>query len=182
MSRWIYPTDDRVEWSALLTSYSKSCLHYEAQQVYSNPVEDARVADFVAGRPMAPTYEWRLSRVRERAALGATKMVIRIVVEPPTDYTRMEVATYPILVAGGEDVRIIAVPEGAWPDGLPPHDFYLFDDREVWRMHYDDDHRFVGAEQLIGEEVLTRHLRWRDRALELAIPLKDYPGVEPLPG
>jgi len=181
MSRWIRPSADRAEWGALLTSYSKSCLHYEAQQIYSNPVENERVADFIAGRPMTPTYEWRLSRVRQRAALGAIKTVIRIVVEPPTDYTRMEVATYPILVRGGEDIRVIAVPVGTWPDDIPRHDFYLFDDREVWRMHYNDDHTFAGAEQLDGEEVLARHLRWRDRALELAVPLHDYPGVEPLP-
>ncbi|QYN35490.1 hypothetical protein K1T35_45525 [Pseudonocardia sp. DSM 110487] len=120
--------------------------------------------------------------MQQQAAIGATKMVIRIVVEPPTDYTRMEVATYPILVRGGEDIRVIAVSEGTWPDGLPHHDFYIFDDREVWRMHYDDDYTFAGAEQLEGEDVLAQHLRWRDRALELAIPLHDYPGVEPLPG
>jgi uncharacterized protein YyaL (SSP411 family) len=64
MSRWIYPSEDRVEWSALLTSYSKSCLHFEAQQIYSNPIENARLTEFLAGRPMTPTYEWRLSRVR----------------------------------------------------------------------------------------------------------------------
>jgi hypothetical protein len=182
VSRWIYPSEDRVEWSALLTSYSKSCLHYEAQQIYSNPIENARLTEFLAGRPMTPTYEWRLSRVRERAALGATKTVVRIVVEPPTDYTRMEVATYPILVAGGEDIRVIAVPEGTWPEGLPRHDFYLFDDREVWRMHYNDDYTFAGAEQLDGPDAQAQHRRWRDRALELALPLHEYPGVEPLPG
>ncbi|MHA6623577.1 DUF6879 family protein [Pseudonocardia sp. DLS-67] len=182
MSRWIFPSEDRVEWSALLTSYSKSCLHYEAQQIYSNPIENARVADFVAGRPMTPTYEWRLARTQDRTAVGASKMVIRVAVDPLTDYTRMEVATYPILSAGGEDIRIVAVPEGTWPEGLPRHDFYIFDDREVWRMHYNDDFTFAGAERLDGPDVLTQHLRWRDRALELAIPLDGYPGVEPLPG
>jgi hypothetical protein len=182
VSRWIYPSEDRVEWGALFTSYSKSYFHFEAQQIYSNSIENPRVADFIAGRPMTPTYEWRLSRVRDRAAAGATKMGVRVVVEPPTDYTRMEVATFPILVAGGEDIRVIAVPEGTWPGGLPRHDFYLFDDREVWRMHYNNDYTFGGAEQLDGEDVLAEHLRWRDRALELAVPLHEYPGVEPLPG
>jgi uncharacterized protein DUF6879 len=182
MSRWIYPSEDRVEWGQLLSSYTSSSFRLEAQQIYSNPVENARLVDFLAGRPVKPTYEWRLSRFRERAALGATKTTVRVVVEPPTDYTRMEVATYPILVAGGEDIRVIAVHEGTWPDDLPQYDFFLFDERDIWRMHYNDDYTFAGAEQLDGPDVLSRHLRWRDRALDLAIPLHEYPGVEPLPG
>lgn len=180
MSRWILPTEDRVEWSALLSSYRTSSFRVEAQQIYSNPVEDARLADFLAGRPIEVTFEKRLSRARERFAAGATKTTVRIVVEPPTDYTRLELACYPILAAGGEDIQVVIVRD-AWPDDLPRQDFFLFDDHDVWRMHYNDDHTFAGAEQLDGDDDLVRHLRWRDAALARAIPLLDYPGVEPLP-
>jgi hypothetical protein len=114
-------------------------------------------------------------------AAGCTKITVRVVVEPQTDYTRMELATYRLIVAGGEDVRVIVVPEGTWPDGLPRQDFFLFDERSVWRMHYNEDYTWAGAEQLEGEDVLAQHLRWRDRALELAIPLLEYPGVAQLP-
>jgi hypothetical protein len=107
---------------------------------------------------------------------------VRVVLEPQTDYTRMELATYRPVVAAGEDVRVIVVPEGgAWPDGLPRQDFFVFDERDVWRMHYNNDYTWAGAEQLDGEDVLAQHLRWRDRALELAIPLLEYPGVPQLP-
>lgn len=181
MSRWINPSEDHVEWGALLSSYQSSSYRLEAQQIYSSPVENARVADFVAGRPVKPTYEWRLSRARERIAAGCTKTTVRVVVEPPTDYTRMELACYPILVAGGEDVRVIAVAEDEWPEGLPRHDYFLFDERDVWRMHYHDDFTFAGAELLEGADVLADHLRWRDIALAQAIPLLGYSGVEPLP-
>jgi hypothetical protein len=182
MSRWIRPSENRAEWSELLRSYQTSSFRLEAQQIYSNPGENAWVADFLAGRPLEGVESTpRLLWWRERKAAGCTKTTVRVVVEPQTDYTRMELATYRPVVAAGEDVRVIVVPDGAWPDGLPHHDFFIFDNRDVWRMHYNDDYTFAGAEQLEGEDVLAQHLRWRDRALELAIPLLEYPGVAQLP-
>jgi uncharacterized protein DUF6879 len=183
MSRWIHPSEDRVEWGQLLSSYQSSSFRLEAQQIYSNEFENAWLADFVAGRPLRDLdFSWRLSRAQERMAAGCTKITVRVVVEPQTDYTRMELATYRIVVAGGEDIRVIVVPEGQpWPDGLARDDFFLFDDRDVWRMHYNADYTWAGAELIDGGEVLAQHLRWRDRALELAIPLLAYPGVAQLP-
>jgi uncharacterized protein DUF6879 len=183
MSRWIRPSENRVEWGELLSSYRSSSFRLEAQQIYSNPIENGWLADFLAGRPPQDLdFTWRLSRSQERMAAGCTKITARVVVEPQTDYTRMELATYRLIVAGGEDVRVIVVPEGhSWPDGLPRHDFFLFDERDVWHMHYNAAYTWAGAEQLGGEDVLAQHLRWRDRALELAIPLLEYPGVAQLP-
>ena len=182
MSRWIKPSEDRVEWGRLLSSYQSSSFRLEAQQTYSNPIENAWVEDFVVGRPLRDLdFSWRLSRSQERMAAGCSKITVRVVVEPQTDYTRMELATYRIVVAGGEDIRLIVVPEGSWPEGLPRHDFFLFDERDIWRMHYNADHTWAGAEHLEGEDVLAEHLRWRDRALELAIPLLEYAGVAHLP-
>jgi hypothetical protein len=183
MSRWI-PDTSRIEWSQLHVSYQASSFRLEAQQIYSNPAENARLVDFLAGRPLEGVDSTpRILRWREQKAAGRTKTTVRIVLEPQTDYTRMELATYRPVVAAGEDVRVIIVPAGgSWPDGLPHHDFFLFDERDVWRMHYNDDFTFAGAEQLDGPDVLAQHMRWRDRALELAIPLLEYPGVEPLPG
>lgn len=182
MNRWILPTEDRVEWGKLLSSYQISSFRLEAQQVYSNASENAWLVDFLAGRPMVDAdFAQRLARSQERMAAGCTKVTVRLVVEPQTDYTRMELATYRTVVAGGEDVRVIIAPDGEWPSGLPKHDFFLFDDRDVWRMHYADDFTFAGAEQLSGAAELVDHRRWRDRALQLAIPLLDYPGVARLP-
>jgi hypothetical protein len=86
----------------------------------------------------------------------------------------MEVSLYPQLVAAGEDVRIIAVPEGDRPRDLPPHDYWMFDERDVWKMHYHENFRFAGAELLDDPEVVDQHLRWRDIALARAVPLHDY--------
>lgn len=172
MSRWIRTTKD-PKWAKLFTGYTRSAYRLEGQQTYSNPNEDAHLARFLAGEPVEFDLSKRLSRTRAQIAAGRTKTTVRVVVEPPTDYTRMELTIYPQMVAAGEDVRIIAAPEGSWPGGLPQHDYWLFDDRDVWRMHYGDDFRFTGAE-LLDEGVLADHLRWRDTALAKAVPLHDY--------
>jgi hypothetical protein len=181
MSRWI-PSTDRGEWGRLHRSYQLSSFRLEAQQIYSNAGEDAWLADFLAGRPLEGVDSTpRLVRWREQKAAGRTKTTVRVVVEPQTDCTRMELATYRPVVAAEENVRVIVVPEGgSWPDGRPQHDFFIFDERDVWRMHYNDDNTWGGAEQLDREDSLAQHLRWRDRALELAIPLLEYPGVAQL--
>lgn len=169
---------DDEEWDELFRTYQSSSYRLEAQQIYSGPDETERLARFLAGDPIIPTFEWRLSRFRERLAVGATKTTVRVVAEPPTDYTRMELFTYPIIAAGGEDVRVLPVADGDWPRGLPNYDYFVFDQRYVWRMHYNADNTFHGAELLEGDDVLADHLRWRDIALALAIPLHEYRGVD----
>ena len=136
------------------------------------------MARFMAGDPIIPDFEGRLARFRERRDAGATKTTVRVVVEPLTDYTRIELYTYPIIAAGGEDVRVLPTSEDTWPDGIPPYDYFLFDERDVWRMHYYDDHTFRGAELLHGADVVADHIRSRDVALDAAIPLLDYRGAE----
>lgn len=173
MSRWIHGSKD-PEWAKLFTSYTKSAFRLEAQQAYSSPTEDLYLARFLAGEPMEFDLSWRLSKSRAQIAAGRTKIGVRVVIEPPSDYTRMQLTVYPELVAGGEDIRIIATPEHSWPTGLPRHDYWLFDDRDVWRMHYGGDARAIGAELLDHPATIAEHLQWRDHALAQAVPLHEY--------
>ena len=84
----------------------------------------------------------------------------------------------PRVVTATRGPRVIAVAENDWPEGLPRYDYYVFDESEVWRMHYNADFTFHGAELLEGPDILADHLRWRDVALAKAIPLRDYHGLE----
>jgi len=176
MSHWIRPGDDD-EWAALFTGFTESAYRLECQQVYSNDKEDVALARFLAGEPHGTDLSWAISKLRAQIAAGRTQTNVRVVVEPPTDYTRLELAIYPEMAAAGEDVRIIAVPEGSWPAGLPRYDYWMFDERDVWRMHYADDHQWAGAELLDDEAAIADHLEWRDLALSQSVPLNDYLGA-----
>jgi hypothetical protein len=173
MSRWIRSTGD-PEWAALFTGYRRSAYRLEGQQMYSNPAEDAHLATFLSGGKVPFDLSKRLNRTRAQIAAGRTKTTVRIVVEPPTPYTRMELSVYPQMLTAGEDVRIIAVPQGGRPAELPLHDYWLFDDHDVWKMHYFENFRFAGAELLDEPAVIAEHLRWRDTALARAVRLDTY--------
>lgn len=172
-SRWIRPGEDD-EWAALLTGFGRCAYRLEAQQAYSSDVEDAATARFLAGEPHEVDLSWMTSKLEVHRAAGRTLTWVRVTVEPPNAYTAMELTVYPDLTAVGQDTRIIAVADGDWPEAVPRHDYWLFDDRDVWRMHYDADDRWAGAELLGDSAALTDHLRWRDNALSQAMSLDTY--------
>lgn len=172
MSRWIRSTKDPA-WAALLSGYSRSAFRLEAQQTYSNDAEDEAVARFLAGDAPALTFDWSIPKIEAQVAAGRRQTTVRVVVEPPNDYTRWELSVFPQFVAAGEDIRVITVPTGEWPAGVPVRDFWLFDDHDVWRMHYDARYRFAGAELLDADE-LADHLRWRDTAIRRSVPVDQY--------
>lgn len=173
MSRWIHTTKD-PEWAALFTGYQSTAYRLEAQQIYSNDKEDAALARFLAGEPHNADFSWVMPKLKAQLAAGRRQTTVRVVVEPPTDYTRFELTLYPELTAVGEDIRIISVPDGTWPKEVPRHDYWLFDDHDLWRMHYHSNYRFAGAELLTDDSVIADHIRWRDTAIAQAIPLDDY--------
>lgn len=55
----------------------------------------------------------------------------------------------------------------------PDHDFWLFDDRDVYRMHYTPEGKFIGGE-LLPAERLTEYQGYRDLALTRAVPFAAY--------
>lgn len=173
MSRWIAPEDDE-QWGSLFTTFRKSAFHFECQQVYSNETEDAALVRFLAGQPHDLDLSWVLPKLEAQIAAGHTHTTVRVVVHPLTDYTRLQLAVYPEIAAAGEDIRIVAVADGEWPADLPTYDYWLFDERDVWRMHYHADHTFRGAELVDSEGAPAQHLQWRDTALSRAVSLRDY--------
>jgi hypothetical protein len=173
MSRWIRPGEDE-EWAALLTDFTRSAYRLEAQQLYRSDVEDAATERFLTGEPHAIDLSWTTSKLKVHRAAGRTQTLVRVVVEPANAYTAMELTVYPEFAAAGQETWIIAVPDGQWPDQVSRHDYWLFDDRDVWRMHYDANHRWAGAELLDDGAAIADHLHWRDNALSQAVPLDTY--------
>lgn len=180
MSRWIHTTKD-PDWAALFTGYTRSAFRLEVQQTYSNDVEDPAVLRFAAGEPHGLEFNWAIPKIKAQIAAGRGQTTVRLVIDPLTDYTRFELAVFPEFTAAGEDIRIISAAADEWPDPLPRHDYWLFDDHDVWRMHYHDNFRFAGAELIEDETAISQYLAWRDLAVEKSIPLDDYLAVHPQP-
>ncbi|MFB6722884.1 DUF6879 family protein [Kribbella sp. NPDC056345] len=174
MSRWIGPADT-AEWLSLFEDFSQSAFRLEGLQTYdATGEEEEAVARFLADGTYDLDLSWWTSMVKGHTDSGHKMTRVRVIVEPLTDYTRFELAGYPQMDAAGDEIRIIEAPEGTWPEGVPQHDFWLFDDRDVWQMHYDDAYAFVGAELVSDPDDIAEHLRWRDAAIAQSVPLADY--------
>jgi hypothetical protein len=68
--------------------------------------------------------------------------------QPFTDYTRYEFAAYSDNIAAGEKVRVVpraalAADDQRWAS----EDFWIFDDELVALLSYDEEGRFLGAQQ-----------------------------------
>ena len=100
---------------------------------------------------------------------------VHVVVEPLTDYLRFEcVWAYRSNVEAGEDVNILPVGAGSWPEGVPRSDYWLFDSERLVRMNYAPDGTMLTPELVTAPDEVVRANAVRDRALHLAIPFSAY--------
>ncbi|MEU6704400.1 DUF6879 family protein [Streptomyces wuyuanensis] len=132
----------------------------------SAPAEFER---FLAGRDMGPAWD---DNPWVRSMTGKGKRVSRDVLRSPlTDYLRYELAAYPGNITAGETIGIIDLSEQA-VTGLPDHDFWLFDDQDVYRMHYTPEGAFIGAELLLANR-LAEYQGYRNCSLAETVPFAD---------
>ncbi|MGW0805284.1 DUF6879 family protein [Nonomuraea sp. NPDC002799] len=164
------------EFDALFADFKHSAFRLEGRDRYHAPDEKERIRRFLSGegydvasRLAAPWWQM----IREATSNGKRVQRVRVVTEPHGDYTRYALAGARINIDGGEEIRYMAR-HRAVELGLPEHDYWLFDDRLVAWMHFDDQDAFLGVE-LIGEPAaVEQHLAWQAMAWEHATPYNDY--------
>lgn len=166
--------DDGAGW--LFDTFAYTAYRLETLQVYRADYEDADYQRFLAGKPPGGfrEHDSYVEEVTRGTAQGRRYHRVHVVTEPLTDYMRFECTGYRETVAAGDDVRILAVREGTWPEGIPHRDYWLFDSLRLLEMNYDQDGKFVSAELIEDPEEVVRANHLRDRALHLSIPYAEY--------
>ena len=90
---------------------------------------------------------------------GKVQQRVHVVAEPPTAYMRYELTwQYGPNAAAGEEIGIIPVALGEWPDDLPRSDFWLFDSSVLYAMHYEPDGTWLGAQPVTDPGRISRSL------------------------
>jgi hypothetical protein len=174
MTRRVITAIPGEEWATLFTGFTRSAFRLETLQTYTAPDEEEALARFRAGEDPQIDLAWWTDLARKQTAAGRTMSRVRVIIEPPSEYTRFALVAYPVMAAAGDDIRIISVSPGSWPTDVPRHDFWLFDDRDLWFLNYDQAGVLRSAELLDDPRAITDHLRWRDAALAQAMPVNDY--------
>ncbi|MDH6134431.1 hypothetical protein P3T37_003834 [Kitasatospora sp. MAA4] len=160
------------EFNRLFQTFESSAFKMETRDRYDVEGEREEFQAFLDGADMPEDWEdspW----VRSMTGAGKRLQRVHILRSPLNDYLRFELGWgYVGNVRAGEDIRIIDLADREI-DGLPEHDFWLFDDARVYRMHYGEDDEFLGAEPL-GEESLPKYRAYRDASWKLAVPYVEY--------
>jgi hypothetical protein len=164
------------DWDAWgnLFKFGRSAFRLETLQTYAEPDEAPAVARFMAGEDPGLDTSWWESMVRSHRDAGRSMIRVRVLIEPLSDYARFQLPYFRRFVEAGEDIRVIATSQGNWPTGIPSHDYWLFDDRDVWAMRYTDTGTFIRADLLDDPQDVAAHRRRRDVALTQAVPLHEY--------
>lgn len=120
-----------------------------------------------------PWMQGWLDLIREATAKGRRFARVRIVTLPLTDYSRFGVWCAQFTNGAGEDIRYLPR-DKADAEGLPGHDYWLFDSRKLVRMHFDDNNAFLGGEVVEDAAEIVMHNYWRDVAWHHAIRRDDF--------
>jgi hypothetical protein len=156
---------------AAFESARYSIFRLETLQYYAG---DPNFDRFLVGGAWEDTDSKRhwVDLVRRRRRDGVVVQRVHTVTEPWSDYVRFEITwSYPLNVAAGEDIRIIT---GSAPWHEP--DFWMFDDRFVWLMHYSADGVLQRVEEVSASAALvTACLARKEQALREAEALPAVP-------
>ncbi|KQV05714.1 MULTISPECIES: DUF6879 family protein [unclassified Kitasatospora] len=159
------------DFGRLFETFEQTAFRLETLAVYNVEDEQEEFADFLAGKPLPPESAdnpW----VRSMTDLGKQVARVHVLNSPLSDYLRYELAWYPGNIAAGESIGIIDTTRQNIT-GLPDHDFWLFDDAKVYRMHYTEAGKFIGGE-LLSDDRLNEYRQYRDTALAHAVSFAEY--------
>lgn len=164
------------------TEFSFTAYRLETLQSYGGSGEDEMLSAFAAGLPepaSAGKDAWTAMIAANHHA-GKIQQRVHVVTEPLSVYLQFELTwAYAPNVRAGEDIRIIPVAGTSWPEPLPHHDYWLFDSRDLYAMHYEADGTWQGAEPVEDPAQVVSACYWRDAALYRAMPWRDYIGARP---
>jgi hypothetical protein len=162
------------EFARLFTDVRQSWFRLETLQRYDAAYERDDFAAFLRRDPITTAPGPWQAMIRDHVAAGRQLARVHVIEEPLTDYIHYELNAYVPNVEAGEDVRLIPVRSGTWPEELPRHDYWLFDDSRLWLMDYSPAGAFEAARLIDDPVVVDEHRRWRDAAIASSIRLADY--------
>lgn len=156
--------------------FTKSLFRLEALDYYNVASDGDEYERYVAGEA-TPNLEHKrpwMEHIRGEVARGLRTYRVHVVRSPLNDYLRFECEWgYVYNARAGEHIRILDLAEQPRPADLLDEDFWLIDDREVLRMHYDAEGRYIGAELAPGE-ALPRYLAAKEAAWSAGVDFADY--------
>lgn len=135
--------------SELFETFQLSAFRLEGRPNYSVDEEKTALEFHESTGRLPENYgeEW-FKFVKSQIQLGKKVQRLRLLSIPLSKYERFEINAYPGLM-GGEDIRFTGRSDQPYE-----YDFWLFDNKWLARMDYDEDGRLAGSTifELTGKE------------------------------
>lgn len=148
--------------SELFASSTRDVFRLEVRQSYKVAGEEARLVAWRAGAEWPPGITPWQERLKLLIPKGVRMRRVHVVELPLSEYIRWEMESYARNAEFGEEIRILPMRQAAL--ALLDTDFWLFDERSVVLMHYDDKDELTARELYQGDAqayVLARDLAWQ---------------------
>lgn len=177
MGRTFTSLDDE-EFNQLFLDFRYTSYRLETLQRYDVSYEKDEFGRFLAGETRGEfpgISEWINGTVAKAVAAGKRMHRVHVVEKPLSDYVRFECAwAYEHTSKAGEEIRVIPVSKGDWPEELPHYDYWLFDSSQLVVMHYEEDGTFTAAEIIDEPRRIVEANYWRDAAVKASIPYREF--------
>ncbi|MCE6996982.1 hypothetical protein LZG04_19550 [Saccharothrix sp. S26] len=161
------------DWARVWREFTTSAFRLETLPEYRVAGENGLLERFRSGLPMPSGFNsaWH-ERLRSYRSSGRAVQRVRVVTRPPTDYQRSQFEWgYPGNSSAGEDIRVLDQDDDVVRE-LPAQDFWLFDDRVVVLMHYQDGLQ-IGRE-LLADTDPADYVRYKELAMAHSTPFHRY--------
>lgn len=161
------------EFDQLFTTFGFTAFRLEVRNRYDVPYETESIRKFLAGEmdERVQKRPW-LDMIHAITSKGKRFERVRVVTVPLTDYSRYGLWSSEFNNQAGEAIRYLVRDQA---EGLPHHDYWLFDSRKLVRMNFDDvDDHFVSAEIVDDPVEVVRHNYWRDLAWHRAVRREEF--------
>jgi hypothetical protein len=163
-SRFLY--DDELE-KFFDEHFEKSLFRLEVLDFYEPDREQFELYQSGKSGPDLDRRKPWLDYIKSEADAGHSMRRVHIVRSPLSDYLKFECEWgYAYNVQAGEQIRILDRAEKPLGDDVILEDFWIFDDKYVVVMHYDDKGAFVKGEVLPEDQVsryrLAQNAVWAD--------------------
>lgn len=154
--------------SELFDSFHRSAFRLEGLSVYSVSEEKEALEVYQEHGQIPAEFgsDW-VQFVKGKTDAGKTIRRLRLLSDELTDYEKFELNAY-TGIAGGEGIRFVKRNDHPYE-----YDFWLFDDKWLVRMNYDNDGRFIeSAVKDMSKEDID-HISYWLSVYESAEPIAD---------
>lgn len=165
-------------WAENFETFKKSAFRLETLPQYLVDCEAESFEKFKKGNPpLQPDKEhasW-IETLESAKQRGASFSRVHLIPRELTDYLRFELCLYEFNAEAGDDIRLMYLDEvhESCNDKVN-FDFWLFDNSLAFKVLYDLDGRYLGAERIEDKEVLGSCVEIQRELMPKATPLKEF--------